>query len=213
MWGRSGPCNSGFYCPAGSTNATSVPCPPGRVGTGTGWTNATCASLCPLGSYCAGGAAATVACSTAGFWCPAGSFSPTGVHAGAAAYAPGLERTFLSLGGRPYNLNDTLVWSVFVGCVAYVRLCYPLPDLHILIGCMRAPQRRLARVATTARPRERLSTRPAFAPARARRRLGDIAPHRPRVRPARSAPRATAVRTWARPCRALLRACGAPLGR
>ena len=53
-----GVCSAGYYCPAGSTNATSAACPPGTYSD----TGAAACTLCPAGRYGAALAAASSAC-------------------------------------------------------------------------------------------------------------------------------------------------------
>ena len=72
----SGPCSSGYYCPAGSTSSTQIVCPigkycPGGVGA---------PILCPAGTYGATTALPSSGCTgpcTGGYWCADGSTSPT----------------------------------------------------------------------------------------------------------------------------------------
>jgi hypothetical protein len=55
-----GDCSAGYWCPAGSWNATSVPCPAGSYSISIGLSSPTCDGLC-----------------SPGYYCPAGSNSPT----------------------------------------------------------------------------------------------------------------------------------------
>ncbi len=72
----SGNCTAGYACPTGSTSATAVQCPPGSyslVGAGA-------CEPCPGGRFGASAALSSSVCTgtcTAGYFCPAGSTSPT----------------------------------------------------------------------------------------------------------------------------------------
>jgi len=53
--GCSGTCPEGYFCPEGSSNATSRPCPAGRYGSSAGLTDGSCSGLCAPGHYCPAG--------------------------------------------------------------------------------------------------------------------------------------------------------------
>ncbi len=72
----SGNCTAGYACPAGSTSATAVQCPPGTYSV----VAASSCELCPEGRFGASAALPSSACSgacTAGYFCLAGSASST----------------------------------------------------------------------------------------------------------------------------------------
>ena len=48
----SGLCVRGYYCPAGSTSATEVPCPAGRYGDVAGLGSPLCSGACPKTRNC-----------------------------------------------------------------------------------------------------------------------------------------------------------------
>ena len=48
----SGPCNPGYYCPAGSKSPAEIPCPLGRFVTESGSSSVKNCMECPAGSYC-----------------------------------------------------------------------------------------------------------------------------------------------------------------
>ena len=96
--GCTGPCNAGYYCPAGSTSATAVPCPPGTYAAVRGSNSSACQGLvragyfstggavsptdiaCPPGRYGATPGATDEACSgpcAAGYYCDGAATSPT----------------------------------------------------------------------------------------------------------------------------------------
>ena len=80
----SGLCAIGYFCPAGSTTPTSVPCPAGRYGAASGLENAGCSGLCREGFYCPMGSTndSAVPCGDASLYCPLASASPIAVSAG-----------------------------------------------------------------------------------------------------------------------------------
>ncbi len=93
-----GACSEGFYCPAGSSNSTAVPCPRGSYCIGaatvpldcTGGvygatarlTSSQCSGSCPAGFYCPGRTADPIPCGNRTVYCPLGSRSPQLVQQG-----------------------------------------------------------------------------------------------------------------------------------
>jgi hypothetical protein len=68
----SGTCSAGYYCPAGSTNATAYPCPPGTFLGTTGGTAQSSCSACPVGYFCP-----VASVSGTANPCPAGTYRDT----------------------------------------------------------------------------------------------------------------------------------------
>ena len=82
----SGPCAPGFACPAGSTNATAVVCPPGQYSLG----GAPMCSLCAAGSFCplAGSTSPAVVTCPYGYACGPGSSNGTSLPCGIGYFCP-----------------------------------------------------------------------------------------------------------------------------
>ena len=70
-------CTVGNYCPAGTYNASDVPCPGGTYSDVAKLSRVTQCIQCLPGSYCSGGGPSVSGPCTAGYVCPPGSVIPT----------------------------------------------------------------------------------------------------------------------------------------
>ncbi|KAK6297043.1 hypothetical protein J4Q44_G00331850 [Coregonus suidteri] len=153
VWGPTGRCSSGHYCPEGTTYGTQFPCPPGTYSTKMGNGQREDCHFCPGGSYCPEGTSKPTPCPPSTFRrlkggqsledcsvCPAGYFCPLRATisprvCGAGSYSDkGSVECFPCLQGH-YCSNETTSEEAMLS----VMVCPP--GFLCSQGLAREPQR------------------------------------------------------------------------